>query len=249
MGKFSYEAVDETKMVFELPDGHNINGLLRGSLEDPLAVIVHGIGGRANDPLPYLGARYLWENAGIASLRLSLYDYHPNARKRLEHPADIYTHDIGVVIDSLREQKVSKLYGIAHSMGALFLMEAKPDLDAAVLWDPSHGSFWQAAKFDDLIRFGQYAIFNDGPGFVLTNDELNYIETVGDTTDWAKGLGFPLAVISAQKAGAVELGARYVEVADGPKQHTVLDAGHLFEDSDSVIQQLFMETTGWLTRF
>lgn len=251
MTKFSYEATPETELFFELPDGHNISGILRGSLEDPLAVIVHGLGGRANEVLPYLGARYLWEYAGIASLRLSLYSLHPKTRNLLEGPMDIYTGDITAVVNELRARRVPKVYGIGHSLGGFLLLGARPNLDAAVLWDPSHGLSWQAENFDEnpaIKKVGAFSVQIDGAGGIITAEQLEYIETAGDTSDWARDLGFPLAVIAAQKGGAA-FNASYIEAADEPKQLTVLASNHFFDDSDAIMLQLFKETTDWLTRF
>jgi hypothetical protein len=54
-------------------------------------------------------------------------------------------------------------------------------------------------------------------------------------------------IVSAGKGALAHLGRRYIDIAEEPKQHIVIEnASHQFEDSDDVILQLFEETCNWL---
>ena len=256
MEKFCYRIEDEEILYFDLPgsDGLHIKGILRGSLNQPLAVIMHGRPGTGNELLPYLAAHYLREH-GIASLRLFMYDFEPKTRNLLDCTLDTFVQDFDEVIRQLQERKVPKIFAIGHSYGGITVLKAKAKLDGAVLWDPTHGSYWveHADKEDDNFpekTIGDLVIGIGGYGYISSEKAEEYDKQMGDTTKWAAHKDYPLMVISAGKGEMTHLGKRYIEVADEPKKHVVIkNAHHQLEDSDKVILQLLTETTDWLKKF
>ncbi len=256
MDKFCYSIEDEKTFYFDLPDsnGLHIKGLLRGGLNQPLAVIMHGRPGTGNELLPYLAAHYLKEH-GIASLRLFMYDFEPKARNLIDCTLDTFANDFDEVIRQLRAKKVPKVFAIGHSYGGITILKAKSKLDGAVLWDPTHGSYWieHADEKDENFpekTIGDLVIGTGGYGYVSSVKIDKYDKQMGDTTDWAANKGYPLMVISAGNGAMTHLGKRYIEVSDDPKKHLVIEnAHHQLEDSDKVILQLLTETNNWLQKF
>lgn len=250
-----YKSVKEKTLFIDLPGTNmvRIKGILRGSLDQPLAVMMHGRPGNGNALLQYLGARYLHEH-GIASLRLFMYDFEPQTRNLLDCTLQTHADDFDTVVAYLREQKVPHIFGIGHSYGGITILKSTAKLDGAVLWDPTHGSWWAegrdalSAKMYPLETVGKYVIGTAGPCYVDCSVEgAAYDQRMGDTTHWASGKGYPLSVISAGEGKLTDLGARYIEAAEPPKQQiTIPGAHHSFNDSDEVVQQLFSATATWL---
>ncbi len=256
MNEFCYQRQQEETVWFDLPgtEGLRIKGILRGSFEQPLAVIMHGRPGTGNELLPYLAARYLFEQ-GIASLRLFMYDFEPNTRNLLDSSLETNAHDFDVVVEQLRKRNVPKIYGIGHSYGGITILKARARLDCAVLWDPTHGSYWSEHLEEDDKDYpetiaGEIVVGTAGDGYIDSVTAREYDKHLGDTTAWAAHKGYPLKVISAGKGAMAHLGKRYIAVADEPKQHVVIeDAHHPLDDSDEVVLELFQETASWLKKF
>ena len=256
MEKFCYSIEDEETLLFDLPksNGLHIKGVLRGDLSQPLAVIMHGRPGTGNELLPYLAAHYLHEN-NIASLRLFMYDFEPKTRNLLDCTLDTFANDFDEVIRQLRQRNVPKIFGIGHSYGGITILKAKAILDAAVLWDPTHGSYWiehaneQDENFPEKI-IDDLVIGLGGYGYVSSVKTNKYDNQMGDTTEWAANKGYPLMVASAGKGAMTHLGEQYIAVADEPKKHIIIEnAHHQLEDSDKVILQLLKQTNDWLQKF
>src|SRR5579863_4069329 len=105
MSEFSFQVVSEETMFIGLRDSGNlkIKGLLRGSLQGPLVVMMHGRCGKANSLIQYLGAHYLYE-WGLSSLRLAMYDTAPDTRNLVDCTLQTHADDFDTVIEYLRLQ-------------------------------------------------------------------------------------------------------------------------------------------------
>lgn len=252
MTKFCYKEATEETLFIDLPGsgGLKIKGILRGSFDQPLAVIIHGRPGSGNELLQYLGARYLYE-LGFASLRLSMYDFSVNTRNLVDCTLDTHAQDFSTVIDYVHSRGTKQVFGIGHSYGGATILKSDAELDGAVLWDPTHFSYWQEhpepdPNFPEEI-VGDLVITMTGYGFITPLAAREYDHNLGDSSTWARGKGYPLEIISAGQGGMAHLGKRYIDFADEPKKHVIInDAHHQFEDSDKVMSQLFEETTNWL---
>ncbi|MDP4038588.1 MAG: alpha/beta hydrolase [bacterium] len=254
MPEMHYKVTDEQTMFFNLPKTKNlrIKGILRGALDKPLAVMMHGRPGSGNELLQYLGARYLYEQ-GISSLRLFMYDFEPRTRNLLDCTLQTHADDFDEVVKQLRKKGTPRVFGIGHSYGGITILKAKASLDGVVLWDPTHGSFWSEDRgkkyekdFPEKI-IDDFIIGTAGYGYVTSRRMNESEKAMGDTSQWAAHKGYPLKIISAGKGAMVDLGKRYIDAADQPKQQVVIKgASHQFEDSDKIILELFRQTTSWL---
>lgn len=246
-----YSAVPEETLYIDLPDTENlrIKGVLRGTLEQPLVVMMHGRSGTGNSLLQYLGARYLYER-GFATLRLWMYGHEPDTRNIVDCTLDTHVADFETVVAYLRGKGVKQLFATGHSYGGATILKSTARLQAAVLWDPSHGSYWSNDVFDKRTNekeIDDIVVGTSGKGYVIPRSMKEFDYSTGDTTEWAAHKGYPLEVISAGAGKIAELGKRYTDAADEPKKHVVITgAQHQFEDSDDVTLQLFSETADWL---
>jgi len=251
MDELHYRSVPEEVLRIPLPDapGLHIKGGLRGSLDSPVVVMMHGRPGSGNGLLQYLGARYLHEQ-GLSTLRLWMYDWEPGTRNLLDCTLDTHVHDFEAVVTYLRAQGVKTLFAEGHSYGGITILKSSAKLDGAVLWDPTHSGYWLERPDGDPEfperTIGEFSIGLVGASSVIARKSDDYDHALADTTEWAAHKGYPLEVISAGKGVMVHLGEQYVDVADEPKKHVVIaDARHSFEDSDEVLLQLFKETADW----
>ena len=253
MDVLTYDATPEETLWIDLPDtdGLKLKAILRGSLDKPTVVMVHGLPGGGNELLQFLGARYLHEQ-GFTTLRLYLYDWEPNTRNLVDCTVQTHAADFDVVVTYLKQQGVPKIFAEGHSYGGLTILTATSRLDGAVLWDPSHGLvFRDPAQLEyyenSLVKeTDNLKLFLNGPGYIEPKAITKEQDEMGDTTNLAAHKGYPLKIISAGKGLMVELGKRYIDVADEPKEHSVIaEAHHVFEDSDEVMFDLLKQTADW----
>ncbi len=253
MDELCYQAAPEKMVFIDLPntDGLKIKGILRGSLNRATVVMVHGLPGEGNELLQFLGARYLYER-GFTSLRLFLYAFEPNTRNLVDCTLQTHTDDFDVVVQYLRNKQVPKVYAEGHSYGGATILKAQSKLDGAVLWDPSHGLVFRDAKIIKhyenaaVKEVGDLKLYLDGYGYIEPTTITKEQDNMGDTSSWAAHKNYPLKVISAGKGAMVELGKRYIDAADEPKEQSVIsEAHHQFEDSDEIMLDLFKQTADW----
>jgi pimeloyl-ACP methyl ester carboxylesterase len=243
-------AVPEHEVCIDLPgtDGLHIRGLLRGSLDQPVVVMMHGRPGYGNETQQYLGARYLYEQ-GLSSLRLWMYDWRPGTRDLVDCTLDTHAADFETVVNYLRQQGAKIVFATGHSYGGATILKSGARLDGAVLWDPTHGSYWTehpAGDYASAMHVSGRVIDTNGAGCVLSEAAVTYDQSVGDTTNWAAGKGYPLLVLSAGKGAMTHLGKQYIDAADEPKKQVVIaQAHHQLDDSDEVMLELFGQTADW----
>lgn len=244
-----YEPKSEEVIYIDLPgtDGLKVKGILRGDITDPLVVMMHGRPGSGNALIQYLGARYLHAR-GLATLRLFMYDFEPGTRNLMDCTLETHVHDFEAVVAYLRALRKQPVFAVGHSYGGLTILASKAKLDGAVLWDPSHGLWWQEnrdARFSDRfpqIVEGPYVIGTAGEGWVYPVAALDKDKQRGDTSALA-AKGYPISIIAAGAGALVDLEERYFQAADEPKNlHVIADASHGFDDSDAVMLELFQET-------
>lgn len=253
MSEMKYKAVPEKTLYIDLPGTNSlrIKAILRGKLDKPVVVMMHGRPGNGNELLQYLGARYLYEN-GFSSLRLFMYDFEPNTRNLLDCTLQTHADDLDEVIKYLRVLKVPKVFTVGHSYGGMAILRSKAKTDGAVLWDPTHGSYWAENRQEKVAKeypetmVGDINIGLAGYGYVEPKAMLDDEKTWGDTSNLASHKGYPIKLIAAGKGSMSDLGQKYIDAADQPKQFVAIpEAHHQFEDSDEVVLKLFDETYKW----
>src|SRR3989344_2778042 len=204
---------------------------LRGSLNKPLIIFVHGFTGDKNERLFYNGARYV-EKSGFSSARFNLYNWQKDARKLHECTLETHAYDLDRVVDHFRKKKVDRIFVVGHSYGGKTILSSKDkDFEKVVLWDPSHnispvfGHLKQVKNLKGYIEFGETA-FGVFVGENMVKEESKF--------PWKtkiQELNVPVKIIAAGNNTLLRGAKLYYKFAKRPKSLVVIKgASHTFEE-------------------
>lgn len=118
-------------------DGKWIAATQRGSFDNPVIVIVHGLAGNMNEAMYYNAARY-FEKHGFSSLRMNLYHWQKGYRRLHECTFSTHGKDIDTVLKYLARHGAKKVFVVGHSFGWPSILHTKERSYRAVAgWDGS----------------------------------------------------------------------------------------------------------------
>ena len=241
-----YDDVVETHEIIDLPDGKKMHGVLRGELPftTPLVIIMHGLIGDAKALLPYLGSRFLHQ-AGYSTLCLYMYDFEDQYRNVFDCSLDNFISDYEAIVDYYRDKGVSDIYAVGHSLGGLTILAACADIDAAVLWDPSHGLAFSPERWNNQV--GNILINTQGRGYMRPKKIQDELMQLKDTTGLARGLVCPTKIITGSNSALNGFATKYFELLPNKNKDliSIENAGHSFNEQDHITLQLFSETANW----
>ncbi len=246
-----YSSVDETDFEIPLADGKKLHGILRDKLNSDSRVVVmmHGLIGSPKSLLMYLGSRYLYER-GYVTLTLYMYSYGDEYRDAIDCTLETHIADFKECIAYLETLKVRKIFAVGHSYGGLTILGSKVKIDGAVLWDPSHGLAWDNGtdiKRDWREKSDHMLVSTDGPGSMRPIAAQEFNKNLGDTSDLARNISYPVEIISGDKSVIYKFQQSYADVVPTKKKFiTICGAGHSFDESDDTLEQVFNHTAKWL---
>ncbi len=231
----------------KIPIGEDkfIYGTLRGSLENPLIIFVHGFTGHRDEHIFFNGARF-FEERGISSFRFNLYDWNKDARKLEECTLSLHAEDLDKVVKFFRDKGVKKIFVIGHSFGGLTVLLSKnQDFDRAILWDASDNpaKVTESTHIKELDRYyvsGQESYgFTIGKAMVEENEQLKPYDLI-------QKFKKPIKIIVAGDGDLVKAGEKYFEIANNPKSFcSIPNAKHNFNE-EGTEEKLFEETCDYL---
>ncbi|MEK7649751.1 MAG: DUF1749 domain-containing protein [Patescibacteria group bacterium] len=236
----------EKNLRLKTKDKKIIYAKLRGSLNKPTIVLVHGLTGHMDEAMHYNAARFFEKN-GFSVFRFNLYDWQKGARNLGECTLKIHGQDIDTVVDYLRKNGAKKIFVVGHSYGApSILSSAKKDFDGVIFWDGSYMpvivKFFYGCKFIKAIN-GR--ILNEGFEVVLREELIRESKTV-DSLDLIKKIQAPIKIILAGKGVLIGGGKKMYKSANNPKSLSVIKgAGHNFAEEGKQ-EELFKVTLAWL---
>lgn len=237
----------EKYINIKTPDGKVIYGMLRGPLNDTLAIFVHGFTGNRNEHYFFNGARFFEKN-GLSSYRFNLYDDYKDARKLEECTLSLHANDLDTVIRYFRNKGVKKIFVVGHSFGGVTVLLSKDkDFDKAVLWDSSVLPGELSAKGVYLKQLDLYYIndwaygFTFGKGMYEENKGLKSAELIKD-------IHVPIKIIVAGNGELVEGGKELFKNANDPKEfYIVKGATHTFFENGTE-EDLLRATLDWFKK-
>lgn len=238
----------EKQIKVPLGNKKNIYGILRGSLDKPLLVFVHGFTGHKNEHQFFNGARF-FEKKGISTFRFDLYNWAKDARKLEECTLTLHGQDLDVVVDYFRKKGVGKIFVAGHSFGGVtVLLSKKQDFDAAVLWDSSGDKYVRRnAKY--IKELDKYYFDEFSYGFTISKEMYEENNKKLKPTELIKDMRIPLKIISAGAGEMINEGKLLFQKANQPKDIAVVGgATHCF-DEDGTEEKLFQETHNWIKKF
>lgn len=226
------------------------NGTLRGKLNQPLIIFVHGLTGHQDEHIFFNGARF-FEKHGFSTFRFNLYDWGPKTRKLKECTLALHGKDINKVVEYFRQKGVKKIGATGHSYGGPSLLYSNHNnIDALVLWDPSYNAtrFFKKARYVPQVKaYYQEWAYGIIFGKKLIEESRRLNPKACDAL--AKKVSTPLKIITAGSGKLVEGGEHYIKSALGPTEHvTIKKANHCF-DIEGTEEQLFEETLKWYKKY
>jgi len=238
----------EKQLKIPLKNKKYIYGTVRGSLDKPIVIFVHGFTGDRNEHQFFNGARF-FEKHGFSSFRFNLYDWKKDARKLEECTLSLHGQDLDVVVEYFRKKGIKRIFVAGHSFGGVtVLLSKKRDFDAAVLWDSS-GDKNIILKARYLKDLGKY-YFNDDCSYGFTISKAMYLENKKlKPSELIKKIHTPIKIIVAGAGIMINEGKKLYQNAHKPKAFAIIpNATHCF-DEDGTEEQLFQETYNWLKQF
>lgn len=224
-----------------------IYGILRGALNNPLIIFVHGFTGHKNEHQFFNGARF-FEKKGFSSFRFDLYNWHKDARKLEDCTLSLHGKDLDMVVTYFRKKDVKKIFAAGHSYGGVtILLSRKRDFDAVVLWDGTGDGDTpiNARYLKELNRyyFDEWSYgFTVGRAMYKENKKLKPSKLIKDVY-------VPIKIIVAGAGGLIDDGKRLFRNANEPKDLAMIKgATHVF-DEDGAEEELFKETYNWVRKF
>lgn len=242
----------ERQIKLKAKDKHTIYGTLTTQTKpsDTLAIIVHGLTGHPNEHCFYNAAKQ-FPKKGVDVFRFSLYTWLPGGRKLSECTISTHSEDLNKVVQHFRK-KYRRITVIGHSFGSPTILKSDTSkVDAVVLWDPSY----LANRSEDLPRKaildGKKVCLDEGGVDCVMNTEMveewkwfnseNELELIAS-------LGKPLKIIAAKKGILVPGSRKYYQVAQEPKDLTIIPgATHCF-DEEGTEEVLLSETLKWIKK-
>lgn len=235
----------EHQIKIPIENKKHIYGTLRGSLNNPLIIFVHGLGGFKDEHIHFNGSRF-FNKHGFATFRFNLYGYEKDARKLQDCTLSIHAKDLDTVIEHFRKQNVNKIYVVGHSYGGpTILLSKNKDYNKVVLWDPSIDPTGIIRdEFKKLEGTDMY--YADWGLGVIFGKKMAREDKFVKPLELAREIHVPIKFIFAGRGELKEEERNaYFDAANEPKDKIVIkDATHNFHE-EGVEEQLFHETLKW----
>ena len=235
----------EEEIKIPLKNKKYIYGILRGFLDKPLVIFVHGFPGYKNEHQFFNAARFFEKN-GFSAFRFDLYSWKKDARKLEECTLSLHGQDLDVVVEYFRNKGVKKIFVVGHRFGGVtVLLSRKKDFDAAVLWDSS-GDRDVKLKAKYIKELDKYYFEGDSAyGFTISREMYEENNNKLTPSELIKEMRVPIKVIVAGSGIMVDEGKKLFQNASDPKLLSIIpNATHCF-DEDGVEEKLFRETYNW----
>jgi len=258
MKSLTYSTQQEEKIEIPIPGTKlHINGILRGSWDQPLIILMHGLPSSNRSLLPFLGAKLLSES-GFATLRLNMYDHEAGTRDMVDCLLQTHADDFDVVVEYVRKKNSPKIMAAGHSYGGLTILRSKAKLDAAVLWDSSH--FECSKEFDDERDKTERPVVVEEEGIVAYLSGQGYLDSIPMVEERRKLMqileeelaqkDYPLLFIAAGNGALLPYLQRYMTVANDPKELVIVEsASHTLDDTDEILFKTFDNTIKWFEQY
>ena len=239
----------EKSVKIKTPDGKKIFGILRGSLNKPVIVLVHGLAGNMNEAMHYNAARY-FEKHGFSSFRFGLYSWEKGARKLHETTFSTHGKDIDVVVKYLESHGAKKIFVAGHSYGWPSILHTKHrTFKAVAAWD---GSILPTNNVDipKRIQKPKGRIYDEGY-FLIIGEKMAKDSHKIKSLELMKKFDEPVSFITVNNdvLGNISGMTTMHKAFKGKKELVVVKgATHTFWE-DGKQEELYAATVKWFKRF
>lgn len=239
----------EKNIKIRTSDRKTIFGILRGPLNKPVVVIVHGLAGNMNEAMHYNAARY-FEKHGFSSFRFGLYSWEKGARKLHETTFSTHGRDIDTVLKYLESRGAKKIFVVGHSYGWPSILHTKHrSFKAVAAWD---GSILPANHVDVPMRSKKPKgrIIDEGY-FVIVGEQMAKDSHRIRSLQLLKKFEKPVSFITVNDniLGNISGVTKMYKAFKGKKELVIIKgASHTFWE-DGKQEELYAATVKWLKRF
>jgi len=242
----------EKEIKIKISDKLSIYGMLNGSPNKPLFIIIHGLLGNMDEEF-YVSATNWFGKNGFSTFRLNLFGYQKDARQLMDCSISTHGSDLDLVIRHFRKLGFKKIFVAGHSFGGLVIIKSiEQDFDGAILWDPSYKISFK--KGSDDFPSGKYLkniegyLMRWGINVVIGKKMVEETETLpwdSITENFRK----PLKIIVAGK-GELGEAKKYLNKLKSKKELKVVSgATHYFNDKKGMQEQVFEISEKWFKSF
>jgi pimeloyl-ACP methyl ester carboxylesterase len=243
----------ERQLDIKVSKKFKVRGRFGGKLTQPLVIVVHGLPCSTKEGL-YIDACRYFSECGFATYRFDLYGWQKDARQLINSTLATHAADLDAVVRYFRKLGVKKIHAVGHSFGGpTILLSHDQNFNAVALWDPSYDISFAKRKYG--FAGGKYIKALDGY-FMKWGANTVIGKKMADEVDhlkWnelTKNFYSPLKIIAAEKGVLVPGAKKYFKNANQPKDLSVVKgAGHYFDETDKIQEQLFQASVDWFERF
>jgi dienelactone hydrolase len=243
----------EKKIKLKTKDGYTIYGTLNtSSKSNILAVFVHGLTGHPNEHT-FHGAAQQFPKKGVGVFRFALYTGEKGGRKLSECTISTHTEDLNKVLTYFRS-KYKTIAVIGHSLGSPTILKSDiSKVDSVILWDPSYLAKGSEDRPNKKVKVnGKEKYIEEWGTEYLMNPTM--VREWGwfngkNELDIVSSLNKPLKIIAAGNGILIKGSKEYFEVAQKPKDLTIIKgATHCF-DEEGKEDILLSETLKWIKKY
>ncbi|KKP94075.1 MAG: Alpha/beta hydrolase [Candidatus Moranbacteria bacterium GW2011_GWD2_36_12] len=237
----------EKEFKLKTKDGKYIFGRIRGSLEKPLVIFVHGLTGHVGEHIFHSGARFFEKN-GFSALLWNQYSWQDGARNLSEVTLAQQAEDLDSVVKFARKKGAKKIFVVGHSYGgATVLLSKEQDFDGAVLWDSTYAPIDLLSEIKHDKKKGIYYV-PWGMNIIFGKQMVNEMRNTKSLSVEVENFKKPIKVIVAGKNDLIKGWKKLYETIKVPKDFAIIkNANHTF-DEEGTEEALFDETSKWLKK-
>jgi dienelactone hydrolase len=231
------------------PDGKFIDATLRGSMSQPIIVIVHGLAGNKNEAMHYNAARY-FEKHGFSSLRINLYSWLKGYRKLHECTFSTHGKDIDTVLRYLDRHGAKKIFLVGHSFGWPSILHTKERNFLAVApWDGSKLPYNQK-EFARRVKSPKGRVIDEGY-LVIMGDQMAEDSHKINSLDLVKKFDRPISFITVNDSvfGNWDNNKKMYRAAKVKKELVVIKGAHHTFAEEGKQEELYAATVKWFKKF
>lgn len=238
----------EKQVLLPTSNNKKILGKLRGSLQRPLVVFVHGLSSHLDHHIFFNGARY-FEKRGFASFRFNFYGNGSQARRMIDCTLKVHIYDLNRVIEYFRKKRVKRIFLVGHSLGGLtILMSNNRGYDSLVLWDASYNPVENLFSSVRYIKEMKGYVYRHAYNVIVNRELVRETKNL-QCDNLTRNIHVPIKIICAEKGILVPGGKVYYKNANKPKSFVVIkNATHSFGE-DGNEERLFKETIKWFKNY
>ncbi|MFA6511867.1 MAG: hypothetical protein WCV86_01935 [Patescibacteria group bacterium] len=225
-----------------------IYGKLRGNLNKPLIILVHGLHSSTHSHRYYNAERY-FNARGYATFTIRLCGSKSEQRKLHHTTLKINAEDLDTAVRYFKKQGVKRIAVVGSSYsGPSILLSDTAKFFAIILLDPSYKLSFLTQYHTRFVKELNAYLLRGSDDYVIGKKMVEESENL-DWDSLTSDLTTPLLLLMASN-GALDAGGRqYLKEAKGPKKLiTISRSDHGFNREGNA-ERVYAESAKWLKKY